>query len=30
MAEELIVKNLTEDDQVKIIETYLDKVGAVQ
>ena len=30
LAEELIVKNLTVDDQVKIIETYLDKVGAVQ
>ena len=30
MAEELIMKNLTEDDQVKIIDTYLDKVGAVQ
>lgn len=30
MAEELIVKNLTGDDQVKIIENYLDKVGAVQ
>lgn len=30
LAEELIVKNLTADDQVKIIETYLDKVGAVQ
>ena len=30
LAEELIVKNLTKDDQVKIIETYLDKVGAVQ
>ena len=30
LAEELIVKNLTQDDQVKIIETYLDKVGAVQ
>lgn len=30
MAEELIVKNLTADDQVKIIKTYLDKVGAVQ
>ncbi|MCK5071189.1 MAG: ATPase [Desulfocapsa sp.] len=30
MAEELIVKNLTSDDQVKIIEDYLDKVGAVQ
>lgn len=30
MAEEIIVKNLTADDQVKIIEDYLDKVGAVQ
>jgi F-type H+-transporting ATPase subunit b len=30
LAEELIVKNLTPEDQVKIIETYLDKVGAVQ
>lgn len=30
MAEEIIVKNLTADDQVKIIENYLDKVGAVQ
>ncbi len=30
MAEELIVKNLTDDDQVKIIEDYLSKVGAVQ
>lgn len=30
MAEELIRKNLTDDDQVKIIEDYLDKVGAVQ
>lgn len=30
MAEELIVKNLTAADQVKIIEDYLDKVGAVQ
>ena len=30
IAEGLIVKNLTGDDQVKIIETYLDKVGAVQ
>ncbi len=30
IAEEIIVKNLTMDDQVKIIETYLDKVGAVQ
>ncbi|MCF8055691.1 MAG: ATP synthase F0 subunit B [Desulfocapsa sp.] len=30
MAEELIVQNLTSDDQVKIIEDYLDKVGAVQ
>ena len=30
MAEELIVKNLTAEDQVKIIEDYLAKVGAVQ
>jgi F-type H+-transporting ATPase subunit b len=30
MAEELIVKNLTPEDQVKIIENYLDKVGAAQ
>ncbi|WP_136795154.1 MULTISPECIES: ATP synthase F0 subunit B [Desulfosediminicola] len=30
MAEELIVKNLTADDQVKIVEDYLAKVGAVQ
>ena len=30
LAEELIVKNLTADDQVKIIDNYLDKVGAVQ
>ena len=30
MAEELIIKNLTDEDQVKIIEDYLDKVGAVQ
>ena len=30
MAEQLIVKNLTAEDQVKIIENYLDKVGAVQ
>jgi len=30
MAEELIIKNLTSDDQVKIIEDYLDQVGAVQ
>jgi F-type H+-transporting ATPase subunit b len=30
MAEELIVKNLTAEDQVKISENYLDKVGAVQ
>lgn len=30
MAEELIVKNLTANDQVKIIENYLAKVGAVQ
>lgn len=30
MAEEIIVKNLTADDQVKIVEDYLGKVGAVQ
>lgn len=30
MAEALIVKNLTPDDQVKIVEDYLAKVGAVQ
>jgi len=30
MAEELIVKNLNPADQVKIIENYLNKVGAVQ
>jgi len=30
MAEELIVKNLKPEDQVAIIENYLDKVGAVQ
>jgi len=30
MAEELIVKNLTDDDQAKIIDDYLVKVGAVQ
>ncbi len=30
LAEQLIKKNLTEKDQVRIIETYLDKVGAVQ
>lgn len=30
MAEQLIIKNLTADDQVKIIENYLAKVGAVQ
>ena len=30
MAEELIVKNLTADDQVAITEQYLEKVGAVQ
>jgi F-type H+-transporting ATPase subunit b len=29
MAEELIIKNLTETDQVKIIDDYLAKVGAV-
>lgn len=30
MAESLIMKNLTADDQVKIVEDYLDKVGAIQ
>jgi F-type H+-transporting ATPase subunit b len=30
MAEALIIKNLTDDDQVKIVEDYLDKVGAIQ
>lgn len=30
MAETLIVKNLTADDQFKIVEDYLDKVGAIQ
>ncbi len=30
MAEELIVKNLKPKDQVKIIENYLEKVGAIQ
>ncbi len=30
MAEELIVNNLKPKDQVKIIENYLEKVGAVQ
>jgi len=30
MAEELIMKNLTAADQVKIVEDYLVKVGAVQ
>lgn len=30
MAEALIMKNLTADDQVKIVEDYLDKVGAIQ
>ncbi len=30
MAAEVIKRNLTADDQVKIIEDYLDKVGAVQ
>lgn len=30
IAQELIVKNLTAEDQVTIIENYLDKVGAVQ
>jgi F0F1-type ATP synthase membrane subunit b/b' len=30
MAEELIRKNLQEADQVKLIESYLAKVGTVQ
>jgi F-type H+-transporting ATPase subunit b len=30
MAEALIIKNLTSEDQVKIVEDYLDKVGAIQ
>ncbi|HSL41360.1 MAG TPA: ATP synthase F0 subunit B [Desulforhopalus sp.] len=30
MAEAIIVENLTDTDQVKIIKSYLDKVGAVQ
>ena len=30
MAEELIVKNLTPEDQVKITEQYLERVGTVQ
>ncbi|PID41793.1 MAG: hypothetical protein CR981_02930 [Proteobacteria bacterium] len=30
MAEALIVQNLTADDQVRIIEDYLDRVGAAQ
>ncbi|MBW6520942.1 MAG: ATP synthase F0 subunit B [Desulfoarculaceae bacterium] len=30
MAEALIVNNLTADDQFKIVEDYLDKVGAIQ
>jgi F-type H+-transporting ATPase subunit b len=30
MAEELIKKNLQKDDQVKLIEDYLEKVGTVQ
>lgn len=30
MAEELIKKNLQQDDQVKLIEDYLEKVGAIQ
>lgn len=30
MAEAIIVENLTDTDQVKIIKNYLDKVGAVQ
>ena len=30
MAEELIKKNLQKDDQVKLVEDYLEKVGTVQ
>lgn len=30
MAEEIIIKNLTPEDQNKIIEDYLNKVGAIQ
>jgi F-type H+-transporting ATPase subunit b len=30
MAEELIAKNLQKEDQVKLIDDYLDKVGAIQ
>lgn len=30
MAEELIKKNLQADDQVKLVEDYLEKVGAIQ
>jgi F-type H+-transporting ATPase subunit b len=30
MAEELIVKNLTKEDQVAIVEDYLEKVGTIQ
>ncbi|NOQ45665.1 MAG: hypothetical protein GQ559_03185 [Desulfobulbaceae bacterium] len=30
MAEELIIKNLTPEDQIAITEQYLDRVGAVQ
>ncbi len=30
MAEELIKKNLHQDDQVKLIENYLEKVGTIQ
>lgn len=30
MAEELIIKNLTPEDQIAISEQYLDRVGAVQ
>jgi len=30
IAEELIRKNLKKDDQVKLIEDYLDKVGTIQ
>ncbi len=30
MAEELIAKNLQQEDQVKLIDDYLDKVGTIQ
>lgn len=30
VAEQLIAKNLQQDDQVKLVDDYLDKVGAIQ